>query len=120
MTMPAGSSGTPFQGDQVGHYVGKLSGSELVLVRRHPGFLLDGVFAQAGLRNGPEALMAIDDLHRVGVFVQTAAGNRLSVAGHRSNEPVFWLCGGFRIGQGILQESRISKPALFAKVGSDV
>src|ERR1700683_1893884 len=69
----APSAGRRPERAEVGDHVGDLLVAELVLIRRHGGFLDENILAQIGLNEAAEVLLVVHKLDRESVLVEEAA-----------------------------------------------
>src|SRR6266481_2985024 len=84
----AGDSFHTSQGKKVSLQVSQLLGAEFVFIGRHGSGLEDGEFAQAGFREGEQALLLVDELDRVSVFVEATASDDLPVDRHSAHRTI--------------------------------
>src|SRR5262245_1130949 len=79
-TWPLAPYSLSSQGQEIRNDIGQLLRAELLLVRRHRRFAVDHVLAKVGLDERHQTLAIVDELHGVGVFVESAPGHNSTVA----------------------------------------
>src|SRR5882762_8807591 len=76
------------RGKKVRLQVSQFLGAEFVFVGRHGSGLEDGEFAQVGFREGEQALLLVDELDCVSVFVEATASDDLPVERHSAHRTI--------------------------------